>query len=52
MSIELVVAIGGLVTVIGGQIVLIIKAMKADERREVIAQAILDPAVTELPPKQ
>lgn len=41
----------GLVTVIGGQIILIIKAMKADDRREQIAQAIIDPNVTTLPPK-
>lgn len=44
-------AASGLITLIGGQVILIIKAVKADARREEIAQAVLDPNVTTLPPK-
>ena len=45
-------AVSGLLTVIGAQVVLIIKVIKADQRREEIAEAVLDPNVTELPPKK
>ena len=44
-------AVGGFVTLLTGQVILILKVLKADERREQIAEAVLDPSVTALPPK-
>ncbi len=44
-------AVGGFVTLLTGQAVIIIKLLQANERREEIAEAIIDPNVTVLPPK-
>lgn len=44
-------AVGGFVTLATGQAILLIKVLQAGKRREEIAEAIIDPNVTELPPK-